>query len=130
MKEIIDMTDRELLEELVAAKRKEDRREKIRWIFLGICLLLVVYLCFRYIPPIIATVKEIQQGLEQLNGYGEQIGKSLEALQDLNLDPQKLNDLMEKLDGLQIDPEKIETLVDQMSSFAEVLNRLLPFFGG
>ena len=128
MKEIIDMTDRELLEELVEAKRKQDRREKTRWIILGVFVLILIYLGFRFIPPIIATIKSIQQGLEQLNGYGEQIGQSLQALDGLNIDPQKLNETLEKLNSLQIDPQKIEDLMDQIASISELLDKLGSFF--
>ena len=128
MKEIIDMTDRELLEELVEAKRKQDRREKTRWIILGVFVLILICLGIRFIPPIIATVKSIQQGLEQLNAYGEQIGKSLEALDGLNIDPQKLNETLEQLNSLQIDPQKIEDLMDQIASISELLDKFGSFF--
>ncbi|MBR2801276.1 MAG: hypothetical protein IKE21_01625 [Erysipelotrichaceae bacterium] len=128
MKEIIDMTDRELLEELVEAKRKQDRREKTRWIILGVFLLVLIYLGFRFIPPIIATLQSIEQALNELNGYGEQIGQSLQALDGLNIDPQKLNETLEKLNSLQIDPQKIEDLMDQIATISALLDQLGSFF--
>ena len=128
MKEIIDMTDRELLEELVEAKRKQDRREKTRWIILGVFLLVLIDLGFRFIPPSITTLQSIVQALNELNGYGEQIGQSLQALDGLNIDPQKLNETLEKLNSLQIDPQKIEDLMDQIATISALLDQLGSFF--
>ena len=87
--EIEEMSDHELLMELVAEKRRNDRIRLIRY---GIDLLIMIFVCILawiYIPKI---VKIIDQFNDLMKNYGELVGK-------LNSTDLKINEFMEAFDS-------------------------------
>lgn len=88
-KDLTEMTDRELLLELVAEKRREDKRRRLRLalrlLLLAALLLLACYLVQR----ILAALKSIDTALHSLQASSVQVGTgspwvgpSLESLLD------------------------------------------------
>ena len=67
MKEIEEMSDHELLMELVAEKRRNDRIRYVKYGVYGIIFLGVAVLCFIYVPKIVAFYNRVNAVMEQLD---------------------------------------------------------------
>ena len=66
MKELSSMTDRELLLELVAEKRRADRARRIKaYIWMAVAAALLV-LCLIYVPRVVRTVRHYNQVIDQV----------------------------------------------------------------
>lgn len=66
-KEIEWMSDRELLMELVAEKRRNERLRVVRILVLSLALLALVILCLIWIPRITAPFRQLQETVDRLN---------------------------------------------------------------
>jgi len=67
MKEIEMMSDHELLMELVAEKRRNDRIRYIKYGLYGVIVLLLAALCFIYVPKIIDFYNKFNKVMDQLS---------------------------------------------------------------
>ena len=67
MKEIEMMSDHELLMELVAEKRRNDRIRYIKYGIYGVIVLLLAALCFIYVPKIIDFYSKFNNVMDQLS---------------------------------------------------------------
>ena len=59
MKDIEQMSDHELLMELVKEKRRNDKLRYVKYGVYGVIALVVVILCIKYVPKIVEFFKEI-----------------------------------------------------------------------
>lgn len=87
LKPISAMTDHEMLVELMQEKRRGDTLRNTTLIALGVLLAVLIYLGFRYLPPIIdyfrslnETIKTIQAGVDQVQSVTDSIKDSLGGL--------------------------------------------------
>ena len=103
MKDIENMSDHELLMELVAEKRRNDRFSYIDYGVKGVICLVVVILCFIYVPKIIEFYNKFNAVMDQLNA----VSASVKRVSD------------------SISTDTIETL----NGFVEALKQLLGRFG-
>ena len=67
MKDIEEMSDHELLMELVAEKRRNDKIRYMKYGCYGIIILGVVVLCCIYIPKVVAFYNRFNAVMEQLD---------------------------------------------------------------
>ena len=82
MKNIEEMTDHELLMELVAEKRQRDVQKKIRiaiWIAIGI---LIIYLLWIYVPKIIEIYNKWDAMFEQIQSTGQKVDGVVEDIKN------------------------------------------------
>ncbi len=70
---IEEMTDHEMLVELLKEKRLRDKLRLVKLIVWAIVLVVLLILAFIYVPPVIQFFKEVHDNLES-------ISKSLESL--------------------------------------------------
>ena len=70
---IEEMTDHEMLVELLKEKRLRDKLRLVKLIVWAIVLVVLLILAFIYVPPVIRFFKEVHDNLES-------ISKSLESL--------------------------------------------------
>lgn len=110
-----EMSERELLMELVTEKRRE---ETLRWIRYGLILLVILVitvLAVKYLPPIFAfaraskaTADEISEALKQINSYADKFA---------DLDFSKLESLdFSKLDDFAAMFEKVLPTLEMLSN--------------
>ena len=66
LKPISAMTDHEMLVELMQAKRRGDTVRNIKLVCAGIVIAVLVYLGFRYLPPVIHYFQKIGDALETI----------------------------------------------------------------
>ncbi len=106
-KAIEDMSDRELLEELIAEKRRADKVRYVKYAVWAVILIALAYLLYRYLPPVIKTVQEIRQATQQIE---QELGK--------------LNDNIESIrgtvDGIrQSGSDALERAIEKLNSLLE-----------
>ena len=126
MNEISSMTDRELLEELLAAKRRQETLQKVR-LGIHVCvLLLIVWLGLRYIPPIIAFCRELKEGIDQIASLGETLAPAFEQIGPAM---EQIGPALEKIQELNIDPKTLEELTKQIGRITDLLDKFSFLFG-
>ena len=77
MKDIEMMSDRELLEELVRAKRKEERSQKIRMILYIVLALAVIVAVGMLAQKVMGVVNRYNTVIEEMEAYREKISETL-----------------------------------------------------
>lgn len=112
MRAIEEMTEREMLEELLEQKRREQSARRVK---LGITVLVIAALCVlvvAYLPPVVGyfrqlgeAVRQIQQGLQQITGVLDDVDETVSTLRESGFDTlrnasQQLTDLLERLPGI------------------------------
>ena len=113
MKDINEMSDHELLMELVAEKR---RRDKIRYLKLacyGVVFLCILYAGFRFVPKVMAAIDSYNQVIAKYDALAEQLQGTRDQIDGI---------AKQFGDGTM---EKLKSLIDTMSSFLERIG-----FGG
>lgn len=98
MKDYSEMSDHELLMELVKEKRRNDRIRYVRYAVYGLILLAVIVIGAIYIPKIVAVINRYNRFMEQMEGLNEKVSSVVnDGTVDL-LDSVK--EAMEKIQGL------------------------------
>ncbi|MBO5555690.1 MAG: hypothetical protein J5927_00745 [Oscillospiraceae bacterium] len=129
MKELSSMTDRELLLELVADKRRADRARRIKaYVWMVVAAALAV-LCLIYVPRIVHTVRHYNQVISQVSETVTEAQGFLDSLNAIGTDKlqdtvdqlgetaQKANDFFSALgDG---GVEKLQQSLDQMQDISQ-----------
>ncbi len=114
------MTDRELLEELVHSKRRDNTMRKVKTIIFCMVLILAATLCYRYLPPAIAYMKEMSSTIQQAIDTMNQIMANMKQITDTT------NMVRDTISNW--DQSSIETLKEAGDTLNEVLNRIPPMF--
>ena len=100
---IEEMTDRELLMELVEDKRKEQRYRAIKlWTLIALVLLIGIT-GYVYLRPAIRSAQEISASLKEVTAFlsaNESVVKSVEELAN-QLDVSKINDIASAMKELE-----------------------------
>ena len=135
-KEIEQMSDRELMMELVEAKRRAEKWERIRLCVMAALLLTVVVLAAVYVPRITATLRRVNETMDQVQAMSEQAQSFLdsfksisaeklaETVENVNATAQEAREIMDKLKEVGL--ESLEQSLKELSEFAE---KLRGFFG-
>ena len=79
MKNIEEMSDRELLEELVAAKRRDQIIEYIKWGVIAVFIISIYAMIARYIPQIKAFLDASNTLINDLEATNQQINDVIDA---------------------------------------------------
>ena len=70
-KNIGNMTDHELLEELVLQGRRAERMSRVKICLVAVLLLLVAILALVYIPKIMAPIRQLNESMIEIRGTME-----------------------------------------------------------
>ncbi len=105
MKDINEMSDHELLMELVVDKRRRDKLRYVKIAFYGIICLFIVYLGFKYVPKI----KELVDSYKQIAAKYDALADELQGTSG------KINELASQFSDGTI--EKMKSLVGTLSDF-------------
>jgi methyl-accepting chemotaxis protein len=136
-KEIENMNDHELLEELVRQGRRRERAEQIKICAIAVLLLTVVILAAVYIPKILAPMRQISQSMQQVEQTAEEARRVLsnfdektvdqikQTMESLNETSQQIRVLTDKLrdSGLDKLQSTLEGLNDSLGSFLRLFGR-------
>ena len=130
-----NMTDHELLEELVLQGRRAERMSRIKICLVVVLLLLVAILALVYIPKIMAPIRQLNESMNEIRGAmekaqtilnefdGETIDKFKQTMESLSETSQQTRALMQKLkDG------GLDTFASNIESLNEALDGLLKYF--
>ena len=94
LKPISAMTDHEMLVELMQAKRKGDRARNIKLVVLGIVLAILVFLGFKYLPPIIHYFQRLNEPIETIQSGVEQVQTVTDSVKE------SIGGFLEKIGGI------------------------------
>ena len=130
-----NMTDHELLEELVLQGRRAERMSRIKICLVVVLLLLVAILALVYIPKIMAPIRQLNESKNEIRGTmekaqtilnefdGETIDKFKQTMESLSETSQQTRALMQKLKDSGLD-----TFASNIESLNEALDGLLKYF--
>lgn len=136
-KNIDNMSERELLQELVRQGRRAARAERIKICVLGALLLAVVVLALIYVPKIMEPIDRISQSISQIEESFDEAKRVLssfdkdtierfkETMESINETSQQARVFMDKLkdSGLDKLQPTIESLSNSLSGFLKFFNR-------
>lgn len=135
-KDIDNMSEKELLAELVRQGRRAERADMIKICVLGVALLAIVVLALVYIPKIVAPIHQLSDSMEQieasfyeaervLSSFDEKtIDQFKQTMESLNETSQQARVFMDKLKDSGLD--KLQSTIEGLSSS---LNTFLKLFG-
>ena len=113
MKKIEDMSERELLEELVADKR---RQQILDLVTIAVVLCAAIFIGVRvqqYMQQINGFINSVNQVMDQVNGYTE-------VFDSLGEVSQKVNDLTEVIDAESF--EQMKEIMKRVNSLLDALH--------
>ncbi len=118
-----EMTDRELLEELVKEKRLQETLRRIR-IGIGAAIAVAVAILLAiYLPPVIRYFRQLNETIQQVRRVAEQAGASLDSVRAA------AEQVTASLDGMRQEIVSIESSgAAALQNAAERLNELLNSF--
>ena len=73
MKDYSQMSDHELLMELVKEKRRNDKLRYVSYAIKGAILLAVVVVAAIYVPKIVAVIRRYNQFMDQMEGLNDKV---------------------------------------------------------
>jgi len=97
MRKVEEMSERELLMELVEEKRNRDKLQILGFAIMAALVLIIIVALFIYVPKIINVINEFNKISGQISELSESIKK---IPTDFNIDTDKFSDLMEQLQGI------------------------------
>ena len=106
MKDINEMSERELLMELVVNKRNKEKLQLFTTAILAALLLVIVVALFIYVPKIMNIINEFNELSNQLGGLSEissQLSELNESIQSMskeyNFDMKQVTEFFENIKG-------------------------------
>ena len=99
MKDYNEMSDHELLMELVKEKRRNDKIRYVRYAVYVLILLAVGILAGIYVPKVVAVIKRYNQFMDQMQGLSDKVGSvvndgTIGLLESMKSVMEKLQDLL------------------------------------
>ena len=135
-KDIDNMSEKELLAELVRQGRRNERADMIKVSVLCVLLLAVVILALVYVPKIVAPIQQLSDSMEQIETSFDEAKRVLssfdketidnfkQTMESLNETSQQARVFMDKLKDSGLD--KLQSTIEGLSSS---LNTFLRLFG-
>ena len=135
-KEINAMSDRELLMELVAGQRREEKWRAVRIGATLLVVLAIVILCAVYVPRLTQTVRRVNETMDQVQGVAAEAQKLFDDIQEIGTDKlaetidtvnetaSEAREIMDKLSAAGLD--SLQQTIKDLSEFAETVKI---FFG-
>ena len=128
-KEIDAMSDRELLMELVAAGRREEKRRVVRLCIAALLVLAIAVLCAVYVPRLAATLRRVNETMDKVQSMTEQAQSFFDAFKEVSADKlaetietvsdtaQEAREIMDKLSEAGLD--SLQQSIRELSEFAD-----------
>lgn len=119
MKKIEEMSDRELLEELVREKRFNDVAQ---WIAVGLVVALLVFIYIqigKYAPLFSDLINRANQLMSDLENTSSQVNELVASVNDGSIE--KLKNIIDQLNDGSID--KLKELIENLSSIMSLFKR-------
>ncbi len=119
MKKIEEMSDRELLEELVKEKRINDL---VQWIAIGLVVALLIFIYVqiqKYMPILTDLVNRSNQLMSDLENTSSQINELIASVDDGSIE--KLKNIIDQLNDGSID--KLKELIGDLSNIMSLFKR-------
>jgi predicted PurR-regulated permease PerM len=133
VKNLENMSDRELLEELVKEKRRNDILRYVSYAFYAIIMILILVMYFKYAPIIKQMIEDYNQIVKTVNDFSSSIQKITDSINPETFE--KINQISESFDPAtfekikefsdSFDPEDFKKLKD----FVEKFQKLFGAFG-
>ena len=133
VKNLENMSDRELLEELVKEKRRNDILRYVSYAFYAIIMILILVMYFKYAPIIKQMIEDYNQIVKTVNDFSSSIQKITDSIDPETFE--KINQISESFDPAtfekikefsdSFDPEDFKKLKD----FVEKFQKLFGAFG-
>ena len=135
-KDIDNMSEKELLAELVRQGRRSERADMIKVSVLCVLLLAVVILALVYVPKIVVPIQQLSDSMEQIETSFDEAKRVLssfdketidsfkQTMESLNETSQQARVFMDKLKDSGLD--KLQSTIEGLSSS---LNTFLKLFG-
>ena len=130
-KNIGNMTDHELLEELVLQGRRAERMSRIKICLIAGLLLLVIILALVYIPKIMAPIRQLNESMNEIRGAVDKAQTILNQFDEETVDQfkQTLESLSETSQQTRALMQKLkDSGLDKLASSIEDLNKVLDGF--
>ena len=130
------MTERELLMELVNEKRRQEKIRYIKWGISAVIIVLVVVLLIVYLPPVVKTIKKVdnavdmmQSEIDNIKGSFDEAMEKLSGFEAIAEEFSDFDDLKEKLAGLEEIGEKLgeidfDAFNNVITSFENLVNKI------
>ena len=131
LKNTENMTDHELLEELVLQGRRAEKMGRIKICLVAVLLLLVAVLALVYIPKIMAPIRQLNESMNEIRGAVEKTQTFLDAFDEETIDnfKQTMESLSETSQQTRALMQKLkESGIDTLASSIEELNKVLDGF--
>ncbi len=128
-KDLNEMTEKELLVELVKSGRRRTRMLAASMIAMIVCASVLAYAAFSVLPPALAAMEEMSGTMRQLsatmNGIDQMVGNVNTLVED-NMDA--VGEALSKVQEIDID--KLNESIARMSDVLGPLANISNFFGG
>jgi len=124
MKDMQEMTDRELLMELLEDKRRQEKERKVKYWVLAAVVLVIAVLLVIYIPKAAAFFDNVNRTMAMMETEVDNIKVSFDsAMQKIDeLENSGLADLAELSEQLKgIDFDALGQMIERMNTFMEKL---------
>lgn len=126
-----NMTDHELLEELVLQGRRAERMSRIKICLVAVLLLLVAILALVYIPKIMAPIRQLNESMNEIRGAVDKAQTILNQFDEETVDQfkQTMESLSETSQQTRALMQKLkDSGLDKLASSIEDLNKVLDGF--
>ena len=126
-KDLSQMSERELLAELVADSRSARTRERVKLCLLAALLVFVLVLALIYLPRISATLRRVDAAMEQVQSIVDEINavgtdKLTKAVEDFSATAEEARAFMDQLKDVELD--KLQQSLQDLSDFTEKLRAM------
>lgn len=81
-KEVTELSERELLMELVEEKRFNETLRVLHWIWIAIIWLIIIIICVIYGPKVFQFFKDLYDLVRSINSQFQSVKESLQSLSD------------------------------------------------
>ncbi len=81
-KSLENMTDHEILMELVAEKRRSDNLRRLKIAVYVVIAIIIAILLFKYLPPVIAFFRRLNDQVQQLQTAMEQVQQTVTKVKE------------------------------------------------
>jgi len=85
MKKISEMSDHEMLVELMNDKRRQDKVRYVKYIWYAIILVLLIIICLKVVPPVVSTLRRYNNFMDQFDSFKAEIENALSKINDFSL---------------------------------------------
>ena len=137
-KDIERMSDNELLQELVRQGRRCERASRLRTAMIAALLLTIIVLALVYIPKIMAPLRQVSEGMGQIEATMGQVSEFFskfddETLQKFERAMDSLHETSEQVKGVMSTLkdsglDSFKKTLDELNKSLSALGSLLPFF--